>query len=144
MKKTALLFILITISLISFSQCYEYSSEIQNITSSLTEVNKNLKKIEKANTIEESQLLIEKAIEEITAAIRSCSLAESIAEECGCDEGATYSRNYNSMSAGISDAIKKLKKEKDIMNLKLLAKKVAEVAEEVKNEAMAAVNLCDE
>ncbi len=144
MKKTILLFILIPISLISYSQCFEYSSEIQNIISSLSEVNKDLKKIEKSNTVEDSQYLIENAVEEITEAIRSCSLAESIADECGCNEGVTYSRIYNSMSSGIADALTKLKKEKDIANLKLQAKKVAEVTEVVKNEAMGAVSLCDE
>jgi hypothetical protein len=82
---TSVFLIFSSISLLA--QCPDYQSELQNMESNLAIAIKNLKKTEKANTLEEVQQLIDKAAYQVKISLASATLAKEYAVACDCDEG---------------------------------------------------------
>ncbi len=144
MKFLPLLVIYILFSLYSYSQCYEFNSEIQNVESSLSSTIKNLKKVDKTKTLEEAQSLVDKAIENIDEASQSCNMAESIASECECENGMQISKNIYSISSDLLILLKKTADSGELTILKKSTKKIIEIAENARSEASYSINACDE
>lgn len=144
MKFLSVLVIFILFSINTYSQCYEYTSEIQGAESSVSEAIKYLKKVEKTNTLEEAQDMIDNAIESVNEACRQCNMAESFATDCECENGIQISKNIYLIS---SDLLKLLKKEaasEEIEIVKKNIKKITEIADNVRTETSYGDNACGE
>ena len=94
------LYLLLTLFVISYlplsAQCFDYQSELQNAESYISTAIKNLKKAEKAETLEKAQQFIDKAVSQAEFAETSANLAKEYAANCNCNKGKVSATNiYN-------------------------------------------------
>ncbi|MBP7507560.1 MAG: hypothetical protein KA807_07060 [Prolixibacteraceae bacterium] len=144
MRFLSVLVIFILFSINTYSQCYEYASEIQNAESSLSDALKYLKKVEKTITIEEAQDLTDNAIESIDEASRQCNMAESYASDCNCENGIQVSKNIYLISSDLLKLLKKATASEEITVVKQNIKKITEIADNAKSEISYGINACGE
>lgn len=69
------------------AQCPDYQNELQNVESYISTAIKDLKKAEKATTLEEAQKFIDKAVMQAESAEKSANLAKEYASNCSCSDG---------------------------------------------------------
>jgi hypothetical protein len=96
MKHYLFLAIFILISFSLSAQCQDYQREMQNVESYISIVIRDLKKAEKADSLEKAQQLIDKAVAQAIMATKTASLAKEYAISCRCNEGILTAANiYN-------------------------------------------------
>ncbi len=135
---------MLTISTSSFSQCYEYSSEIRDFEASLNSTVKNLRNIEKLKTIEDSYISLNKAIENINDAIVSGNNSKSYAGDCGCNDGVDASRYLCSVSSDLYNDMIRLRKVSEVDSLKKKTSKLIEIIDDVLKNISDSQNVCDD
>lgn len=134
----------LTISKSSFSQCYEYSSEIRDIEASLNSTVKNLRNIEKLNTLEDSYVYLNKAIDNISDAIVSGNNSKSYAGDCGCNDGVDASRYLSSVSSDLYNDMVRLRKVSNIDSLKKKTSTLRDIINDILNNVSESQNICDD
>lgn len=142
MKRFILLGIIICSCLTLSAQCFQYRSEMLKIESLINAANRNLKKAQKAATLEEGQQLVDKAISQAGMAISAIAFAKEYAGECGCDEGV---RSVVNVLGAISDFKNLSQKTADSGSVEELhdgLKKNLELGDSVVNEIQEATSLC--
>jgi hypothetical protein len=88
------LFILNSLSI--SAQCQDYHREMQNVESYISVVIRDLKKAEKADSLEKAQQLIDNAVVQAIMATKTATLAKEYAVSCRCNEGILHAANiYN-------------------------------------------------
>ena len=112
------IFILISFSL--SAQCPDYQSELQNVESYISTAIKDLKKAEKATTLEEAQQFIDNAVSQAEFAEKSANLSKEYAISCSCNSGISSAtliiaaafdcraQAHKAADSGILDDLKKL------------------------------------
>jgi len=138
---------LIAVSLIFSSlslsaQCTEYQSELQNVESYISATIKNLKKVEKATTLEEAQQYIDKAIAQTDLAVESAILVKEYASNCDCSDGINTATNIHDSAFDCRSRAEKAASSGLLEELKELVKKALLVAGTIKDEASEGTSYC--
>jgi rRNA-processing protein FCF1 len=141
--KTFTLFVLFfNISFILSAQCFDYQSELMNIESYVNTAMRNLKKAEKADTLERAQEFIDKAISQSEMASASANLAKEYAAGCDCNEGINSATTIYNAAFDLTTQAKKAIKSGVLEELKGLVKKALTTARSVKDETTEGTSSC--
>jgi hypothetical protein len=142
MKRFLLLGLIFLSSFTLSAQCFEYRSEMQNIENYIVAAQRNLKKAQKTNTLEEAQQFIDKSISQAAIAIRTASFAKEYAESCNCETGANGSITILTAISDFKSLCQKTVDSSTIEKLHEALKDNLLLGESVLNEISEAASLC--
>jgi hypothetical protein len=125
------IFILSSFSLLA--QCPDYQSELQNMESNISTAIRNLKKAEKAETLEVAQQLIDKSTNLAEISLKSATLAKEYAVACDCNEGINSATLIYHITFDFSTQTHEVAGCSLLNEIKTLVKKAITAAENVKN-----------
>jgi hypothetical protein len=142
MRTYILLAIFIFGSISLSAQCNDYQSEMQNVETYINTAMQDLKKVEKADTLEQAQKLIDKAVIQIELAIKSANLAKEYAAYCSCTEGINSATITYDATFDCKVQVQKAANNGIIKDLKVLVKKALSTARSAKNETVDGTSYC--